>query len=697
MIEQSAQQNPPVFESVRRPASSWNSFDDPQDIADTEASDVLNIVFDRGYATPRGGTLLAFPKPSGETNALLNLLHTQTSDGVEYAMAIYGPNIYVLDDSNSQWISVNGGYVPTNTTTYYGYQNWCAGRGNDACYFGNGIDATLKWQLGICHLSAPVAGTNVLPVDSSTRFPPTGTLIIQSGTTNAKVSYISNANNVFTLAAPLATAFPQGSSICFAVQNMSVNRTESDNVLTVATLTTDTVLTTYSTIGFPNSGTVTLQNGVQFATCAYTSITGNTITLSAQVGQVFPVGTNVVYSNGIVTAMPKGRIFAKYQQRLVIANSFGYETTMWYSNVGSPEDFSIDVSPAGGGYDIFYEGSGPITGVLDFGIYLAILKQDTFMRFEFVVSADNTTKIDQITPLISDKSMGAAYVSGWMVKNRVLYYVTSTEGIISISPVITGFQTTINLAVLSQKIQPTVLGLNFSNTRVTSLFQKLLFTAATVTANDTVLVYDTLRQYWTKFNNWPVGDWLPFKNALYFGSSQDGSIYKCFDAGNTDNQQPYTSSATTRRFDFGQPSMPKTMTRVYVQGYITPSTNLYCDVMYNEMGQQKTLTYLIAGNNPTAVQPIPEAMAMIMFGLPVFGDDDFRSFSGIGNFRVYLNVPIRLGFYNVQLRFYTNTLASNWSVTGIGFNPRTEALIPSALCIEPNGSVPVPTQETDSI
>lgn len=617
-IEESAQQGPPLFVSVRKPASSLNTLTDPQDIADQECSDCLNMVFDNGYPKPRAGSFLAFDIPTSETNSLLNTINAVTSDGKEYVVAIYAPNFYVRDEVNNQWVKINGSYTPSvnNILFNYGYAVWNAGVRNDRLYMGNGTDDDVKWVIALDYISVSTTPTDTsITLSSTSQFPTTGGSIIIKG----------------------------------------------------------------------NSGEFTV---------AYTSISGNVMTLSGAIGQTVPAGSAVAASIQDMSAMPKGKLFAKFQGRLFIGNAKGTETTFFYSIVGDPETYTIGSTPSSGGFYGFTQGIGQLTGMFDFGQYLGVLKEDSMHRFEFVIDSTNTTKIDQVTPLVSDNAMGCPYPTTWVKKNNTLYYPSLNAGIFSISPVVTGYQTTIQLNILSQKIQNLYQSLSFTKGKAVGFQTKIFFSAATQTAIDTVLVYDTMLQYWTRFNNWAVKDWIVHtplggsQQNLYFGSYQDNKVYVCFDPSNTDNNTPYTSYIYTKRYDFGQPSMPKTVSKIFVQGNILPSTNLYCDVMFNEQGQQQTITYLIAGNNPTAVQPILKSLGMIIFGLAISGTEDLQSLNGIGNFKVYLNVPLRYGFYNIQLKFYTTTLSSLWSVTGIGFNPRVETIAPAQLSIEPGGAVP---------
>lgn len=603
-----------MFINVRRPASALNTFDDPQDVADTEATDVLNMVFDRGYATPRSGSALAWDKPVGETNSLINLVNATDSARNEYALAIYAPNFYLRDEVNNQWVPINGAYTPSATykALPYGFAVWNAGVGSDVVYFGNGREDTIKWQISLNYLSiAAVSTDTTLTLTSAAQFPSTGPIVVVNAGTPVLLTIASKLANVLTLSAPVGVNIPSGSAVAGTLSDMS--------------------------------------------------------------------------------AMAKGKIFSKFQGRLFLGNSYGSETTMYYSNVGTPEDFTVHGTPSGGGFYGFTQGTGEITGILDFGQYLGVLKGDSFHRFEFIIDSTNTTKIDQVTPLVSDDAMGCPYFKQWVKKNTTLYYPSATAGIFAIAPLVTGFQTTIQLQVLDLKIHNLYQSLNFSTGRSVAFGTKILWACATSNAVDTILVFDTLRQYWTRFNNWPVADWLGHNSNLYFGSYQDGKIYKCFDNSYTDSSNPYTAYAYTKRYDFGTSSMPKTETRLFVQGYMNSATTLYCDVLFNEQGIQQKITYAIKGNQQYVVQPITTALGMAMLGLPLMGGSVVDSENQIGLFKVYLALPNRYGFFNIQAKFYSTDAASQWSVTGIGLNPQMVGKSPEDLVINTAGIVPIPS------
>jgi len=599
------------FASIRKVGSDgWNIFSDSQDIKDTELSDVLNMVFDKGYPEPRRGSTLKWEKPDGETNDALCAFKAVTSDGLNYGIVVYGNNFYVRDETNDQWIQINQSYTPSVSyiDLMYGYINWNAGRGADALYACNGQEDFIKWPIAMGYVtSATLAASTTLTLDDASYFPTTG----------------------------------------------------GDLVIKEANLTAFTV--------------------------SYTSRTGNVLTLSGTLGTDVGAGTGVTFQIDNVSAMAKGKVMARHQRRLFVANYPGGETALKYSVTEDPEDFTVGSTVTSGGALILSDGNGEITGLDDFGEYLAIEKQDSLHKFAFVINQDLSAKLDQILPIVTDNSVGPLQPWAKIKKNNILYFPTEKEGIFAISPDTTGAQTSTNTQVISMPIQPYVTSLNFENTRVAAYEQKLHWSIASNTVNDYVLVYDVLRNVWTRFNNWNVKDWLPYNDELLFVSRTDGNVYQCYADNYIDNNSQYECFFYTKRWDMGDPAKPKTQALVFLQGYITSTTNLYVDVLFNEGGTLQTVTYKIDGSGQYVSQPISEALAMSMLGLSMLGTGSVTDLDDIGIFRLYLNIPVKYGYYVLGLKFYTNAKASRFGVTGISHAPYGEFGIPSELCMDAIG------------
>jgi len=602
------------FLSLRQIGSSgWDNFSDPQDIKDTSVSDALNVVFDKGYATPRKGRKLSWEKPTAETNSFLNIFTAKASDGTNYFIGCYAPNFYFRDEVNDQWVKINSSYSPSSTykAYSYGYENWNAGISSDVLYACNGYENFIKWQISVGYISTQaIAGSTTITLTDATKFGTSGSIVIKQ----------------------------------------------------------------------PNSS--------EFAT-TFSSKSGNTLTVPF-LTQTIDAGACVVSQILEVAAMDKGKIIKKFQGRLIVANSNGGECTLSGSEVGNPENFSTGTDADDPFSQVITDGNGGIVGVDDFGEYLLISKSNSLHKLAIQISQDaDGTSYKTITtvPVVSDISSGPAQPDARIKKNNKLYFATSTEGILAINPDITGSQTSVQTEILSMPIQPFVLNQNFSQTKTTSFNQKVLFSSTSDTTADTVLVFDLLRNVWTKFNNWNVKDWGVYNDKLYFGSRIDDAIYECFTSTKIDEKSPFEAYITTKSFDFGQGAMPKTTGLVFVSGYISPTEVLKFDVILTTGDSIVTIPYSIDGSGNLTVSAIPAPLAAIMMGVQILGSAQIID-PLTGLFRAYLAIPSRYGFFTMQLKIYSTVNGTDWGLTGLGFAPWIEQKPPKVLSI---GAVGDPT------
>lgn len=597
MMKTEQQQNTPQWLPLRYKETKWNTFYDAQDLADTELSDVQNISYDKGYPSPRKGSKLKWAKPAGETNALLCLFPVRASDGTNYAIACYAPNFYLRDEVNDQWVQINDTYTPS--TTYkdlmYGFKSWNAGIGSDVFYAGNGTESAIKWQIGVGYVkTAYTSGGLSLVLDDTTKFPATGTIVVQEvGQSPIYSAYSANSSNTLTVT-DLGANVAKGACVTFQIIE--------------------------------------------------------------------------------ATTVAKGKIFLGFNRRLIVANQLGGECSIFGSIFGDPEDFTHDLTADSGFIITLPDGNGGIIGVDNFGEYLLVEKQDSLHKVIITYTQSTTDgsswKNLQALPVAADISLGPVQPWARVKKNNLLYFATATEGIFQVNPDITGSQMSVKIDSISRDIKPNVEVLDFSNTRSTAFHQIVLFSATSQATGDTVLAFDILRGAWSKYTNWNVRDWLIHNETLYYGSRIDDNIYECFNDAKIDGDTPYDAYITTKRFDFGQGALPKTTGFVFVSGYIHPAEELFFDVILTTGDQIITTTYMLDGNGSLTVTSIPAALAMMMLGVSTLGGAQVESITGI--FRAYLAIPMRYGFYTMQIKVYSRVKGTDWGLTGLGFSPWTE-------------------------
>lgn len=440
---------------------------------------------------------------------------------------------------------------------------------------------------------------------------------------------------------------------------------------------------------FPDSGgTLVLMGASSVSTEAYTSRSGNVFTLTGTLSQDIADGASATLDMIEKSGMDIGKVVGKYASRLVSCNFYGGETAGSVSVLGDPEDFSegTDIEDADS-FDVF-DGSGEITGFHDFGAFAVIEKEDSIHRLEYSINADLNSKLRKITPILSGESLGPLGQLSTLKILNTLYYPTRSNGFISLYPAGTGSDTSVNYKTLSQNIDPTLdtFSIGNSNCRGAATSNKAYWAVANSggTQNTKVLVYDALRDTWAIRTSWAVKDFAVKDDILHYLDSSNGSVFECFTGGYNDNNNPYEVKISTKRFDFGLMSEVKTDDLIYVQGYMTPSTQLYVDVLFNEGGSLATQTFLISKDTERLQfsAPLTNAQGEFILGQPPLGWVIGEEIGNLSFFRAYLGINPGNGFYNIQLRFRAND-SSFFGITGVSFIPRKEAVVPPMAVISP--------------
>lgn len=450
-----------------------------------------------------------------------------------------------------------------------------------------------------------------------------------------------------------------------------------------------TTLTLADATRFPASGTIIIKmsNGTEF-TEAYSSRSGDILTLSGTLSNALDGGESIAMDMVEKAGMEIGKIIGKHRGRLFAMNYYGGETTIWYSKTSDPEDYSVASTVVGAGTEVISDGNGQITGFHDFGEFAIIEKEDSLHSFRFVVSNDLSSKLTEIVPISSGQSVGPIGQFSTVKILGQLMFPTNTEGFLSVFPQVSGSQSSIKTTIISQKIQNYVTQkLGFTSCKGQVFDQKVFWALSLIggTQNTVVLVYDTLRQSWSKYSNsWAVKDWAYKGKKLYFLDNSTGDILKVLDSDYNDNNNPYLSEYYTPRHDFGSIAVPKIEDNVYIQGYMTPATDLYVDVLFNEGGILNKQTFRLNKDTERIYfsEPLTNAAGEFILGTMASGYVIISEIGDVSMFRCYLGISNRHGFYNLQLRFYSNKEAF-WGISGYSFNPMLASVIPASNVISP--------------
>ena len=681
------------WESIRKLNGGWNAFDDPQDIDDNQFADVQNVTFDKGYPAPRKGSQLKWTKPTGETNTILNLFAARASDGTNYTVAAYAPNFYFRDETNDQWIKINQGLnkgtftVTSATPAVFSFTGHGLIAGDAVHFTTTGALYTGLTVGTIYYVIAAGLTADAFEVSATHG----GTAVNTSGSQSGTHTLYKDLWTPTTTYKGLYYGYTNWNAGISADVLYAGNGTESNikwpiafSTIAVTTGASDSTLTLTDATKFPATGYIVIKvSGGTEVYKNYTAKSGNTLTLNGTVGSIIASGAGVtmqlMQSGMLDGSSPKlpiiGKIFTKFQGRMIVANKTGAETTVYGSILGNPEDFTVDTTEDKGFSTVITDGSGGISGVDVFGEYLLIEKDDSMHKLNIDTNqySDGTsTKLIKTLPVVSDISMGPVQPWARIKKNNLIYYATATEGILSVNPTVTGQQMSVDVAILSQPIQPYVVSLDFTDSRTTSFNQKILWSAKKVVTSDTIVVYDLLRNIWTRFTGWQVKDWLLHNKKLYFGATSDNNIYEAFTDVKLDGEFSYETFALSKRFDLTQSSLPKTMAKIFMSGYISQAEVLKFDVILITGDKIVTIPYQIKGNGSYLVGSIPKALAMYMMGLFTLGMVKYDLDEVTGLFKVYLAIPLRYGFFTLQIKTYSTVNGTDWGWTGMGFPPLVE-------------------------
>jgi len=682
-----------------------NTFTDPSALTDADMPDCRNIIFDSGVIQPRPGSVLYAKKPVGETGNALQIIPARDSQGNWYLLASYDSNnIYMWN--GFFWIKITQTYSFTNAS-WCAYQGWNFGKSQDVLFLSNGVDVAGRIRLfsGTLASTANTSDAKLTLTDASNFYSEAHIATGVSGNT-ITVGGQTVGNPYTSVYTPLGTALyytasgtPIGNltanTVYYAIPSGTTNPTSSNSQFSLATSVANAKAGTAITLsGSLPGGThtfyyvaqIVVSDGTNTATAIYYSISGNVLSLIAQIGTLFGPGATVVSQLEQRPGIPLGSVMTSWTNSLTIANGKGSENTLQVSCAGVPEDFTVGAEIAFGDMQACYDGDPQIVGVHNFGLFLVVEKNNNMYRFSYNFDSTLNTKQGQLTPIIAGQGVGPVSKTVPVQTMGTLYYPSLSTGIMSLAPVSTGYTTTTQFAVISMPITNLVLNsLTFANdSRGTFVGQKLFWTTGfTGEKNSLILMYDLIRQAWSLWDSWAPKDIISYQYGLFYISATDGNVYQGL-MGYNDAGNPYTSYAFTKRYNFGPASMPKTADALYIEGYLASATNLYVDVLYNERGGQLKKTYKINRSNINVLfTPLSEeALSQISLYGSALSDIENKHVGTLGSFRCYLSIPNGLAFFSIQVQVYSLDANAVWGLIGIAVNPKQEPIVPATLRLD---------------
>lgn len=449
-----------------------------------------------------------------------------------------------------------------------------------------------------------------------------------------------------------------------------------------------TTLTVADNTRFPSTGTLVIKGDAGVFTEAYTAKVGTTgFTLTNTLDDGVADGASVTIELQEKSGMEVGRILGKHQGRLFVLNYYGGETTGWYSKQADPENFTTGSAVPDASTFVISDGNGGITGFHDFGEFAVIEKEDSVHNFRIQLAEDLGSKLDAIKPIISGESVGPVNHSSVVKVHNTLMFPTTNNGFLSFYPTGTGDSVTVQKQTISMQIQPFVKR-NISTAKCVgaAVGQKVFWTVAErgSVQNTIILMHDLERNAWSKWDNIAALDFVVEDDEFFYLDSGSGAVFKLLNRDYNDNGNPYQVTAALKRFDFGKMSKPKAQDKIYVQGYMTPKTELFVDIYFNEEGFLGKQTYRIDKDTEGVIlsDPLTNAAGQFIAGQPPAGWVIGSEIGELSFFRCFLGISSNKGYFNLQPVFRSYKQAF-WGVTGMSFNPIENEAIPIGMTISP--------------
>lgn len=127
------------------------------------------------------------------------------------------------------------------------------------------------------------------------------------------------------------------------------------------------------------------------------------------------------------------------------------------------------------------------------------------------------------------------------------------------------------------------------------------------TINDAILVFDLNRKF-TLYDNWQAYSLTQYRQKPYVGRSLSSDIWRVLVPNlYTDNNGAYTSSWTSKEFNFGYPATDKKMNRYYVTGEYRPNQDVSFQYGVNRSTQTTSLAIsqgLTQGSFKRIINPV---------------------------------------------------------------------------------------------
>jgi len=449
----------------------------------------------------------------------------------------------------------------------------------------------------------------------------------------------------------------------------------------VSSVTTDTIISTSTSLsdrGFGATGSFII-NGTSYA---YTGLSGGTFTgvTPDPTVQNPAVNTGIVNPPTAHAGNPKGNVLLVSGARVWLAKS----TTLFYSKVGDPADFTAGNSPEDGGIEDFPDAGGPIT-LLDSkdNNKIIIHKEDGILIFNLTYT--DTAKVPYKDNLTLAENSGASNLKAGAGLNNVAYFVTGQEALKSLERAKTGSD--LNLDSESDIILPTIADYDFSTAAAIYYpYKRVIYVACKKNSdsayNDRVLAFYVRKVadgtvLDISVDDGYISDFVVDGKNLYAHSSIDQNTYLMFEQFSYDGEAQ-NHKWVSKEFTFNEPAQGKEFDKVFVDGFIRYGTKVKISVLYGILGSDGAKDIILKWDDENYIyQQKISALGTNTLGTVSVGGSsediqDSYAFSVPIHFDVNKSTRYRI---KVETYYDDETLAETyWAVSTIGVNPRIKSI-----------------------
>jgi len=536
-----------------------NTRDIDSRIRDTELSDIRNFTYDKkGALTLRGGFTKINTTAIG-SDPIMSLGGYYKSGATEEFIATAGTSIYKYDSSTQRFTAIKTGL--SGDGLVFGMHQYM-----NHFYMGNGTDpiqvydGTNVWDIGYTKpASAPTASDGGAGSMSAGTYKYKVTFYYADGESNPCDSYaevtIADSHQVSL------SDIPTGNSR--VTQRKIYRTTAGGTTYKLLTTISDNTTTTY-TDNTPDSG----------------------------------LGADMDTDND---APPACKYIVNHKGRLWLAGDSNNPSRLYYSKSLHPESF-----PSTYYWDIGRDDGDEITGIfVNLGALIIFKKYSTWVLTGDTPTGANADMVkEKVNPTIGCISAKTAVHAG-----NDMFFLTPNLGVHRLHRIILAETESFDAEALTEKIQPTIDGLNKDRliyAHGVSYNHKYYLFVPNGTSNypDIALVLDLRDMHPDREETiaWTIYDNMEFTSScwyldsegehIYVGSDSTGYTYE-LESGTNDDGASIVAYATTKYFDMGSFIYPKILRILAVHGRASEDYEFTIRqfVLYKGVENQYTTTF----------------------------------------------------------------------------------------------------------